>query len=100
VCKKLRALTKTATVWFLGEETNQPTRRTRHECTDELRIGLQELLRKARIEHDADLLKEGVRVLSQALMEMEVEERSPERTGQRNGYTATEVGTRGLEPRS
>jgi hypothetical protein len=40
---------------------------------DELRIGLQELLRKARIEHDADLLKEGVRVLSQALMEMEVE---------------------------
>ena len=33
---------------------------------DELRIGLQELLRKARVEHDADLLKEGVRVLSQA----------------------------------
>jgi transposase-like protein len=41
-------------------------------------------------------------------MEMEVEEHvgaarhelSPERTGQRNGYTATEVGTRGLEPRS
>ncbi len=42
---------------------------------DELRIGLQELLRKARMEHDADLLKEGVRVLSsQALMEMEVQE--------------------------
>ena len=41
---------------------------------DEVRIGLQELLRKARMEHDADLLKEGVRVLSQALMEMEVEE--------------------------
>jgi putative transposase len=40
---------------------------------DELRIGLKELLRKARMEHDADLLKEGVRVLSQALMEMEVE---------------------------
>ena len=38
---------------------------------DELRIGLQELLRKARMEHDAHLLKEGVRVLSQALMEME-----------------------------
>jgi putative transposase len=61
---------------------------------DELRIGLQELLRKARIEHDSDLLKEGVRVLSQALMEMEVEEhigagcheRNPGRTGQRNGY--------------
>jgi putative transposase len=70
-----------------------------------LRIGLQELLRKARMEHDADLLKEGVRVLSQALMEMEVEEhvgaarheRSPGRTGQRNGYRErfwdTRVGT-------
>jgi transposase-like protein len=62
--------------------------------TDELRIGLQELLRKAQIEHDADFLRESVRNLSQALMELEVEEhvgasrheRSPERTGQRNGY--------------
>src|SRR3712207_1218802 len=69
---------------------------------DELRIGLQELLRKARIEHDADLLKEGVRVLSQALMEMEVEEhvgaarheRSTERTGQRNGYRQRSWDTR------
>jgi transposase-like protein len=72
---------------------------------DELRIGLQELLRKARMEHDPDLLKEGVRVLSQALMEMEVEEhvgasrheRTPGRTGQRNGYRErnwdTRVGT-------
>jgi putative transposase len=76
---------------------------------DELRVGLQELLRKARIEHDADLLKEGVRVLSQALMEMEVEEhvgaarheRNPGRTGQRNGYRErsweTRVGTVELE---
>lgn len=61
---------------------------------DELRIGLSELLRKAMIDHDAGFLKEGVRVLSQALMEMEVEEhvgagrheRSAGRTGQRNGY--------------
>jgi len=61
---------------------------------DELRIGLAGLLRKAQIEHDADFLKEGVRVLSQALMEMEVEEhvgasryeRSEGRTAQRNGY--------------
>ena len=72
---------------------------------DELRIGLKELLRKARMEHDPDLLKEGVRVLSQALMEMEVEEhvgasrheRSPGRVGQRNGYRErnwdTRVGT-------
>ena len=61
---------------------------------DESRIGLQELLREAQIEGDADFLKEGVRVLSQMLMEMEVEqhigagrhERSPGRIGQRNGY--------------
>jgi putative transposase len=62
--------------------------------TDELRIGLSGLLRKAQLEGDADFLKEGVRALSQAIMEMEVEEhigaarheRSPGRTGQRNGY--------------
>jgi putative transposase len=61
---------------------------------DELRIGLQRLLREAQVEHDADFLRESVRALSQALMELEVEEhigagrheRSPERTGQRNGY--------------
>jgi putative transposase len=72
---------------------------------DELRIGLSELLRKAMIEHDAGFLKEGVRVLSQALMEMEVEEhvgagrheRSAGRSGHRNGYRErswdTRVGT-------
>jgi putative transposase len=73
---------------------------------DELRIGLSELLRKAMIGQDADyFLKEGVRALSQALMEMEVQEhigagrheRSPSRTGQRNGYRErswdTRVGT-------
>ncbi len=61
---------------------------------DELRIGLAQLLRKAQMEHDTDFLKEGVRALSQALMEMEVEEhigagrheRTEGRTGQRNGY--------------
>ena len=72
---------------------------------DQLRIGLSELLRKAMIEQDAGFLKEGVRVLSQVLMEMEVEEhvgagrheRSAERVGQRNGYRErswdTRVGT-------
>jgi putative transposase len=72
---------------------------------DELRIGLAELLRKAQMEYDADFLKEGVRLLSQALMEMEVEEhvgaarheRNPRRVGQRNGYRErswdTRVGT-------
>jgi len=61
---------------------------------DELRIGLSELLRKAMIDQGADFLKEGVRLLSQALMEMEVEEhvgagrheRSAGRMGQLNGY--------------
>jgi putative transposase len=72
---------------------------------DELRIGLSELLRKAMIEQDAGFLKEGIRVLSQALMEMEVEEhvgagrheRTEGRTGHRNGYRErnwdTRVGT-------
>ena len=69
---------------------------------DELRIGLQELLRKATMEYDADFLKEGIRVLSQALMEMEVEEhlgarrheRSSGRSGYRNGYRQREWDTR------
>ena len=39
---------------------------------DGLRIGLEELLRKAYMEQDTDFLREGVRVLSQALMELEV----------------------------
>jgi putative transposase len=72
---------------------------------DELRIGLTELLCKAQIEHDADFLREGVRLLSQALMEMEVQEhvgarrheRNAGRVGQRNGYRErswdTRVGT-------
>src|SRR3954466_15463130 len=54
------------------------------------------------IEQDADFLKEGVRVLSQALMELEVEEhvgagrneRSAARKGQRNGYRPREWDTR------
>ena len=60
---------------------------------DELRMALLELLRKAELEHDADFLRDGVRVLSQALLELEVtqhvgaerHERTLERTGQRNG---------------
>jgi putative transposase len=76
---------------------------------DELRIGLAELLRKEMIDQDAEFLKEGVRVLSQALMELEVQEhvgagrheRSASRTGQRNGYRErswdTRVGTMELK---
>lgn len=72
---------------------------------DGLRIGLEELLRKAQTEQDTDFLREGVRVLSQALMELEVSEqlgaakheRTENRKGYRNGYRErmwdTRVGT-------
>jgi transposase-like protein len=61
---------------------------------DELRMALLELLRRAELDDSADFLREGVRVLAQELMELEVAqhvgaeryERTPERTGQRNGY--------------
>jgi transposase-like protein len=61
---------------------------------DTVRMALSELLRKAATEPGEDVLREGVRVLAEAVMELEVEqhlgaarhERSPERTGQRNGY--------------
>jgi transposase-like protein len=69
---------------------------------DQLRIGLQELLRKAQLEHDTDFLRESVRAISQSLMELEVEEhvgagrheRSPGRTDQRNGYRERQWDTR------
>ena len=72
---------------------------------DGVRMALAELLRKAGAEPDLDVLREGVRVLAQALMELEVEqhlgaarhERTPARSGQRNGYRErawdTRVGT-------
>lgn len=61
---------------------------------DALRMALMELLRKAELEESADFLRDGVRVLAQELMELEVArhvgadryERTAERTGQRNGY--------------
>ncbi len=61
---------------------------------DEARMALADLLRKAEAEPGLDVLREGVRVLAEALMELEVErhvgagrhERTPARTGQRNGY--------------
>jgi transposase-like protein len=69
---------------------------------DEMRMALLELLRKAELDGDADFLREGVRVLSQALLELEVtqhvgaerHERTPERTGQRNGYRERQWDTR------
>ena len=61
---------------------------------DNLSMALAELLRKADAEPDVDTLREGVRVMTQALMELEVAQhlgaeryqRSPERHGERNGY--------------
>ena len=70
---------------------------------DTMRMALRDVLRKA--EAGEDVLREGVRVLAQALMELEVtehlgaerHERTPERSGQRNGYRErtwdTRVGT-------
>ena len=69
---------------------------------DDLKMALDELLRKAELERDADFLREGVRVMSQALMELEVtqhvgaerHERTAGRTGQRNGYRERDWDTR------
>ncbi len=72
---------------------------------DETRMALAELLRKAEAEPELDVLREGVRVLAEALMALEVEqhlgagphERTPERSGHRNGSRErswdTRVGT-------
>lgn len=68
----------------------------------DLRMGLAELLRKADVEPDLDFVRESVRMMAQALMELEVEghlnaqryERSAERTGQRNGYRERQWDTR------
>ena len=72
---------------------------------DELRMALLALLRQAELERGADFLRDGMRVLGQALLELEVEhhvgaarhERTATRTGQRHGYRerdwATRVGT-------
>jgi transposase-like protein len=71
-------------------------------------MALADLVRKAEEHGDVDFLREGVRVLTQALMEIEVSqqlgaeryERTGDRVGQRNGYRErewdTRVGTIGL----
>jgi len=65
-------------------------------------MALEELLRKAQLDGDADFLRDGLRALSQAVMDVEVSqhlqaerhERTPERTGQRNGYRERQWDTR------
>jgi transposase-like protein len=67
---------------------------------DELRMAVQDVLRKA--EAGEEFLRDGVRVLAQALMELEVEqhvgaaryERTTARSGQRNGYRDRQWDTR------
>lgn len=69
---------------------------------DTLRMALDELLRKAQGDEDVDFLRDGVRALSQALLELEVSqhlgaeryERTPGRAGQRNGYRPRQWDTR------
>lgn len=69
---------------------------------DDVRMALAELVRKAQADPDLDVLREGVRVLAEAVMELEVEqhlgagrhERSPERDGHRNGYRDRQWDTR------
>jgi putative transposase len=72
---------------------------------DGVRMALAELLRKAEADPGMDVLREGVKVLAEAIMALEVEqhlgagwhERTPERQGQRNGSRErswdTRVGT-------
>lgn len=69
---------------------------------DDLRMALTNLLRKAEMAGDVDLLRDGVRILGQTLMDLEVSqhlraeenERTPERAGHRNGYRARQWDTR------
>ena len=71
--------------------------------TSELRMALEEVLHKAQPERDVDLLRDGVRVMAQVLLELEVRqylggakhERTTSRTGQRNGYRPWRVGRAG-----
>jgi len=69
---------------------------------DDVRMALEALLRKGEVDPDLDFLREGVQLLAQALMELEVtqhvgaarHERTPSRTGQRNGYRERQWDTR------
>src|ERR671939_591011 len=76
---------------------------------EELRMALVDVLRKAGVDQ-TDFLRDGVRVLAQELMELEVaeqlgaerHERTAERSGYRNGYRErpwdTRVGTIEITP--
>jgi putative transposase len=90
-------------------EVVQTTMRRADTMAETVSMALAELVRKAEQQGDVDFLREGARVLSQALMEVEVSqhlgagrhERTGERTGYRNGYRDrtwdTRVGTLELQ---
>ncbi len=69
---------------------------------DTQRMALSELLRKARADRDADFLREGMKVLGETLMEIEVTEHvgaeryecSDDRRGVRNGFRERQWDTR------
>jgi transposase-like protein len=74
------------------ESTKSPSEED-HQMADEISMALDEFVRKAQLSDDVDFLRDGVRALAQALMEAEVTqqvgagryERTPKRTGERNG---------------
>ena len=78
-------------MWFSSSDTTSQMRRT-NTTADDFRMALEDLLRKSGTE-DADFLREGVRLLAQELMELEVSQhlgakrdgRSSDRRGHRNG---------------
>ncbi len=57
--------------WFSSGK-HQPGPREDRPMADEPSLALEELLRKAQVSDDVDFLREGVRILAQALMEVEV----------------------------
>ncbi len=69
---------------------------------DTVSMALSALLRKAQLDKDTDVLRDGMKVLAEALMELELTqhlgaeryERTAERTGQRNGHREREWDTR------
>jgi putative transposase len=69
---------------------------------DEMSMALDEVLRKAQLSEEVDFLREGERLLAQALMEAEVTqrlgagryERTVERSGERNGHRERRWDTR------
>jgi transposase-like protein len=84
-------LTKSVIVRFLEDLTNH--KHKEHTMTD-ISMALLEYLRKHGLDRDANFLQEGVRLLSELIMDLEVSEqiragryeRSTERRTQRNGY--------------